>query len=163
MDLQQEQAPPHERPFKDYFSPLANLSKSCIRYLNVAAMSFKLKPSVLNCLPTFYDLENEDPYNHLNDFYDVCQTFKYENFSDVDVKLRLFSFSFNDRARSWLNTLPANSITSWEQMVTKFLNKYFLVHNFLIKPMLFAGKSQSLPIEKTNTFSKHWSNSMGYF
>ncbi|KAH9763009.1 hypothetical protein KPL70_001028 [Citrus sinensis] len=33
-----------------------------------------------------------------------------------------------DRARSWLNTLPANSIASWEQMVTKFLNKYFPVH-----------------------------------
>ena len=74
MGLQQQQAP-QERPFKDYFSPLANLSTSCIRYPNVAAMSFKLKPSVLNCLPTFYDLENEDPYNHLNDFHAVCQKF----------------------------------------------------------------------------------------
>ena len=128
MDLQQQQPPPHERPFKDYFSPLANLSTSCIRYPNVAAGSFELKPSVLNCLPTFYGLENEDPYNHLNDFHAICQTFKYENFSDDDVKLRLFPFSLKDRARSWLNTLPANSIASWEQMVTKFLNKYFPVH-----------------------------------
>ncbi|KAH9688688.1 hypothetical protein KPL70_015210 [Citrus sinensis] len=124
MDLQA----PQERPFKDYFSPLANLSTSCIRYPNVAARSFELKPSVLNCLPTFYGLENEDPYNHLNDFHAICQTFKYENFSDDDVKLRLFPFSLKDRARSWLNTLPANSISSWEQMVTKFLNKYFPVH-----------------------------------
>ncbi|KAH9686903.1 hypothetical protein KPL70_014565 [Citrus sinensis] len=124
MDLQA----PQERPFKDYFSPLANLSTSCIRYPNVAARSFELKPSVLNCLPTFYGLENEDPYNHLNDFHAICQTFKYENFSDDDVKLRLFPFSLKNRARSWLNTLPANSISSWEQMVTKFLNKYFPVH-----------------------------------
>ncbi|KAH9801431.1 hypothetical protein KPL71_001027 [Citrus sinensis] len=123
MDLQ-----PQERPFKDYFSPLANLSTSCIRYPNVAARSFELKPSVLNCLPTFYGLENEDPYNHLNDFHAICQTFKYENFSDDDVKLILFPFSLKDRARSWLNTLPANSISSWEQMITKFLNKYFPVH-----------------------------------
>ena len=79
IDLQQQQAPPQERPFKDYFSPLANLSTSCIRYPNVAARSFELKPSVLNCLPTFYGLENEDPYNHLNDFHAICQTFKYEN------------------------------------------------------------------------------------
>ena len=35
MDLQQQQAP-QERPFKDYFSLLANLSTSCIRYPNVA-------------------------------------------------------------------------------------------------------------------------------
>ena len=88
MDLQA----PRERPFKDYFSPLANLSTSCIRYPNVAARSFELKPSVLNCLPTFYGLENEDPYNHLNDFHAICQTFKYENFSDDDVKLILFHF-----------------------------------------------------------------------
>ena len=46
----------------------------------------------------------------------------------MDVKLRLFSFSLKDRARSWFNTLPANSITSWEQMATKVLNKYFPVH-----------------------------------
>ena len=118
MDLQQ-QAPPQERPFKDYFSPLANLSTSCIRYSNVAARSFELKHSLLNCLPTLYCLENEDLYNHLNDFHTVCQTFKYENFSDDNVKLRLFPFFLNDRARSWLNTLSANSITSWEQMVTK--------------------------------------------
>ena len=39
MDLQQQQAP-SERPFKDFFSPLANLSTSCIRYPNVAARSF---------------------------------------------------------------------------------------------------------------------------
>ena len=50
MDLQA----PQERPFKDYFSPLANLSTSCIRYPNVAARSFELKPSVLNCLPTLW-------------------------------------------------------------------------------------------------------------
>ena len=69
MDLQR--APP-ERPFKDYFSPLANLSTSYIRCPNVVARSFELKLSVLNCLPTFYGLENEDPYNHLNDFHAIC-------------------------------------------------------------------------------------------
>ena len=44
MDLQQA---PSERQFKDYFSLLANLSTSCIRYPIVAARSFELKPSVL--------------------------------------------------------------------------------------------------------------------
>ena len=111
MDLQ---LAPLERSFKDYLSPLANLTTSCIRYPNIAVRSFELKPSVLNCLPTFYGLENKDPYNHLNDFHDICQTFKYKNFSDDDVKFRLFLFSLKDRARSWLNTLPANNIISWE-------------------------------------------------
>ena len=46
MDLQQEQQAPHESPFKKYFSPLANLSTSCIIYPNVALRSFELKLSV---------------------------------------------------------------------------------------------------------------------
>ena len=83
---------------------------------------------MLNCLPSFYGLENEDQYNHLIDFNIVYQTFKYENFLDKDIKLKLFPFSLKDRARSWFNTLSDNNITSWEQMVTNCLNKYFPVH-----------------------------------
>ena len=111
---------------------------------------------MLNCLPTFYGLENEDPYNHLNDFHAICQTFKYENFSDDDVKLRLFSFSLKDRARSWLNTLSATSITSWEQMVTKFLNKYFLVHktNVIYREILeFTQKEDKQLFEALKQFN----------
>ena len=128
MDLQQQQAPPQERPLKDNFNLLANLSTSCIRYPNVVGRSCELKPNVLNCLPTLYGLENEDLCNSLNDFHAVYQTFKYEKFSDDDVKLKLFIFSLKDRTCSWLETLLANSIISWEQMITKFLNKYFPVH-----------------------------------
>ena len=86
IDLQQ-QTQPQERPFKDYFSPLANLSISCIRYLNVSAWSFELKLSVLNCLPTFYDLENEDPYNHLNDFHAICQILNMRIFQTMMLNL----------------------------------------------------------------------------
>ena len=73
-------------------------------------------------------LRNEDPYNYLNTFYAICQTFKYEFFLDEHVKLRLFPFSLKNIARSWFNTLPINSIPSLEQKVTKFLNKYFQMH-----------------------------------
>ena len=50
VDVEQQPQAPQERPFKDYFSLLANLSTSCIRYPNVAIKSFGLKASVLNCL-----------------------------------------------------------------------------------------------------------------
>ena len=78
---------PQENPFKDYFSPLFNLSTSCIQYPDVATRSFEIKHIVLNYLPTFYGLDNEDPYNHLNDFDAVCKTFKYET-----IPLMMLSF-----------------------------------------------------------------------
>lgn len=62
-----------EKSFKDYFSPLANLSTTCIQYPQVAARSFELKPNVLNYLPSLYGLDSEEPHNHLNDFYASCE------------------------------------------------------------------------------------------
>lgn len=78
MESEQQPQVSQERPFRDCFSPLASFSTSRIIYLSVVARSFELKPKVLNCLPSFYGLENEDQYNHFNDFHAVYQTFKYE-------------------------------------------------------------------------------------
>ncbi|XP_042460369.1 uncharacterized protein LOC122043868 [Zingiber officinale] len=41
------------------------------------------------------------------------------------VRLLLFGFSLKDRAKQWLNSLPANSISSWEQCEQKFLDKFY--------------------------------------
>ncbi|MBC2863257.1 hypothetical protein H7U16_25960 [Klebsiella pneumoniae] len=30
-----------------------------------------------------------------------------------------------DKAKAWLNSLPIGSITSWNQLVNKFLGKFF--------------------------------------
>ena len=127
-EIEIENMAEQERVFKDYFSPLANPTTSCIVLPDTNAANFELKPSVLNCLPNFYGLDKEDPYNHLNDFYAICATFKYPNFSAENVRLRLFPFSLKDRAKSWLNSLEPGSIRTWDQMVEKFLSKYFPVH-----------------------------------
>ena len=60
MDLEQQPQAPQEKPFKEYFSPLTNLTMSCIKYANVTARSFELKHTLLNCLLLLYRLENED-------------------------------------------------------------------------------------------------------
>ena len=39
----------------------------------------------------------------------------------------LFLFSLKDKAKYWLSTLPANSITTWAQLQQKFLDKYLSV------------------------------------
>ena len=41
------------------------------------------------------------------------------------LRLRLFPYSLRDRARAWLNSLPSDSITTWNDMADKFLMKYF--------------------------------------
>lgn len=80
MNLEQQPQAPQERSFNDYFSQLVSLSNSCIRYLNIVVRSFKLKRSVLKLSLISLCLENENLYNHSNDFHDTCCTFKYESF-----------------------------------------------------------------------------------
>ena len=36
-----------------------------------------------------------------------------------------FLFSLRDKVKCWLNSLPAGSITTWDDLAQKFLNKFF--------------------------------------
>ena len=61
----------------------------------------------------FLGLHTENAASHLNNFVDWCDM---QNKKDVDndiVKLKLFSFSLRDRAKTWFPYLPKNSIDSW--------------------------------------------------
>ena len=91
------------------------------------AAHYEIKPSIINLLPSFYGLNNEDPYNHIDDFLVICSTVRINNFSSEALKMFLFPFSLKDKANYWLGTLPANSITTWAQLQQKFLDKYFSV------------------------------------
>jgi hypothetical protein len=43
----------------------------------------------------------------------------------------LFKFSLTGRAKDWLDTIPPNTITTWEELEMKFLERYFPIHKFL--------------------------------
>ena len=51
--------------------------------------------------------------------------FRVNGVRDDAIRLRLFTFSLKDKAREWLNSLLARSITNWATLAQKFLAKYF--------------------------------------
>ncbi|KAL0446215.1 UNVERIFIED_CONTAM: hypothetical protein Slati_1749400 [Sesamum latifolium] len=55
----------------------------------------------------FYDLPDEDPNKHLMNFFEICDTFKFNGVSNDAVRLRIFPFSLCDTAKDWLQSLPA--------------------------------------------------------
>ena len=113
------------KPLREYFTPSTYTSPSCIRLPTVAAAQYEIRSSVIQMLPSFYGLRNENPYKHLDEFLEICSTVKFQNFSDDALRLRLFPFSLKDDAKNWLNSLEGNTITTWEQMQQEFLKKYF--------------------------------------
>ncbi|GJW15951.1 reverse transcriptase domain-containing protein [Tanacetum coccineum] len=55
----------------------------------------------------------------------IQQSMKQNGVPHDVLRLCLFPYSLTHHATAWFDRLPKNSIHSWEEMVTKFLSKYF--------------------------------------
>ncbi|GJS01643.1 reverse transcriptase domain-containing protein [Tanacetum coccineum] len=73
----------------------------------------------------FHGFENDDPHSHIQRFTKITQTVKLNNVPSDIVKLLLFPFSLEGAARTWLEKEPPNSITTWNDLVSKFVNRFF--------------------------------------
>ena len=61
---------------------------------------------------------------HLTNFIKVCDMVKYNGETEEALRLRLFPLSLADRAKHWLTSQLPDSITSWNDLVQKFLTKF---------------------------------------
>jgi hypothetical protein len=137
---------------RELFAPVATNSHSCIVLPPTNATHFDLKPHVIQLLPSFHGLDHENPYGHVKKFKDICATFKFQNFSEESVLLRLFPFSLHDRARAWLDSNTPGSITSWESLLSKFYNKFFPMS----KVNEYRKEISSFTQEEDEKFSESW-------
>ncbi|KAL8105734.1 hypothetical protein AgCh_029503 [Apium graveolens] len=112
----------------DFSQPKINDIQSSIFRPTIIANTFDIKPGIIQWVQNsiqFGGSPTEDPNMHIRDFIEICDTFKFNGVYEDAVKLRLFPFSLRDKAKSWLHSLPAGSITTWEDLAQKFLAKFF--------------------------------------
>ncbi|GJZ79726.1 reverse transcriptase domain-containing protein [Tanacetum coccineum] len=74
---------------------------------------------------SFHGLRSEDPNQHLKDFLKLVGSLNLDGENRERTCLRLFQFSLRDQASDWLERLPAGSITTWEDLTTRFLAQFF--------------------------------------
>ncbi|GKC25092.1 reverse transcriptase domain-containing protein, partial [Tanacetum coccineum] len=67
----------------------------------------------------------DDANKHIDKFLTVTQSMKQNGVPHDVLRLCLFPYYLMHHATAWFDLLPKNSIHSWEEMVTKFLSKYF--------------------------------------
>ena len=93
----------------------------------IQANNFELKFITLQLLQgiQFHGLAHEDLNAHILNFLEVCDTVKYNGVSDEAICLWLFPFSLKEKAKHWLILEPSDSITSWDELVNKFLAQFF--------------------------------------
>ena len=90
-------------------NPTRTGAPSCIVFPPEASR-FNFKPGIIQLLPTFHGLEYENPYLHLRDFEEVCNTYTNKNCSINIIRLKPFHFLLKDKAKTWLQNLRFGSI-----------------------------------------------------
>ncbi|GJS71916.1 reverse transcriptase domain-containing protein [Tanacetum coccineum] len=73
----------------------------------------------------FHGFERENPHTHINNFKRITSTLKFRDVPNDVIKLMMFPYSLEGAARVWYEKEPPNSILTWEDLVTKFVNQFF--------------------------------------
>ena len=113
------------RSMRDHIHPPRLSAPSCIV---PPAEDMIVRPYIMPLLPTFHGMESGNPYSHIWEFEEVCNTFK-EDASNMDLmRLKNFPLTLKDKAKIWLNFLRPRTIWNWTKMQAEFLNKFFSTH-----------------------------------
>ncbi|GJV33530.1 reverse transcriptase domain-containing protein [Tanacetum coccineum] len=94
----------------------------------VSGTDFALKNHMVQLLRQncqFYGFKDEDANEHLDKYLSITQFIKQNRISQDIINLNLFLFFLTHKAESWFYTLKTHSIHTWEEMVSKFLSKYY--------------------------------------
>ncbi|GJS88387.1 reverse transcriptase domain-containing protein [Tanacetum coccineum] len=69
--------------------------------------------------------DQENPHAHINSFKRITSTLRFRDVPNDVIKLMMFPYSLEGNARLWYEKEPPNSILTWEDLVTKFVNQIF--------------------------------------
>ncbi|RVW57919.1 hypothetical protein CK203_113860 [Vitis vinifera] len=66
-----------------------------------------IRPHIVPLLPIFHGMESENPYVHIKEFEEVCNTFQ-EGGASIDLmRLKLFPFTLKDKAKEQISNFSA--------------------------------------------------------
>ena len=116
---------------KDYTYPTGSTQHSCIT-LSALTTNFEIKSGMIQILSVFRGLANENSYQYVKKFEDICGTMKYNHMTEESLKIRLFPFSL--KTLDWFNfylelkpsiesSTPNRRLLLYVKPLTLFINK----------------------------------------
>ena len=117
---------------------------SAVKQPAIDASDFELKPALIIMVQQnqFSGHSTENPNEHLGQFMRIANSINLSGVKPEVIQLQLFPFSLRDLAITLFNSLPHESVNTWEELMTPYFNKFFT-------PSLNSEQG----LEKTN--SKH--------
>nr|GEY11786.1 reverse transcriptase domain-containing protein [Tanacetum cinerariifolium] len=133
LEDQFQEDPPPEVPMADNRTMAELLQaptegyEDAIVIPEIAANNFELKHGLSNLVQNkqFFRHDKEDPHAHIRYFNKITSTMRVPNVPSSLIKLMLFPFSLEGAAQIWLEKEPPRSILTWDDLVSKFINKFF--------------------------------------
>ncbi|CAL1379652.1 unnamed protein product [Linum trigynum] len=107
-----------------YMAPWAAEIQSPILHPLVADNNFEIKPALVKMIQNnalFHGLANESPREHIQRFLELAGILKINGVPKEALKLRLLPYSLAGKALRWFNNSLARSITSWYDLLNKFI------------------------------------------
>jgi hypothetical protein len=95
--------------------------------LTLATTHCEVKPGMIKLVATkpFRGLEDDNRYRHIKEFTMICNTVQQEGVPAAWFRCNLFPFSLEDEARRWYTFASVQVKGSWDELVKKFLLKFF--------------------------------------
>ena len=119
---------PQRETLEDYFNSTMSQFFTSIAWPEVQATNISYPHSLIQLIQgnLFHGFQNEYLYAHLASYIEICNTVKIAGVPEDAIRLNLFSFSLAGEAIRWLQSFKGNSLKTWEEVMEKFLKKYFL-------------------------------------
>ena len=88
---------------------------------------FDLKPALITMVQQnqFTGHSTENPNEHLGRFLRIANSIKLNGVKPEVIQLQLFPFSLRDMAATWFNSLPYESVNTWEELMGAYFSKFF--------------------------------------
>lgn len=112
-DTMTEEKTLEEKTMEEYLYPQVDVQQAIVWPI-IKAESYEINLVILQIIIQDYRFNgnlDEDPYDHISNLLDICYMFKLKDISEDEVRLLLFPFTLRNKAKEWLQSLPANSIT----------------------------------------------------
>ncbi|XP_050125739.1 uncharacterized protein LOC126603005 [Malus sylvestris] len=121
--------------------------------LPAAARNYELKTIHFDMMPSFHGMSTEDPLAHIRDIFNMVSNMALvEGVTEEHLRMKVFPYTMKDKAKTWLNSLRPRTLTSWNDIQNKFLEKFFSTQ----KTDTLRDNIMQFTQQADETFSEAW-------
>ena len=101
---------------------------SAIKQPAIDVKDYELEPALITMVQQnqFAGQPTENPNEHLGQFLRIANSIKLNGVQPEVIQLQLFPFSLRDMAITWFNSLPQESVDTWEELMRVYFHKFFI-------------------------------------